>query len=60
MDGKIKEVACNVHSRRKLVEAADLLEKPRRQHQAPAFYKQLFHIERKIKGLGDEERRRVR
>ena len=38
MTGKIIEVACNVHARRKFVEAADLLEKPGRPHEALAFY----------------------
>jgi hypothetical protein len=30
VDGKITEVACNVHARRKFVEAADLLKTPGR------------------------------
>ena len=56
----ITEVACNVYSRRRFVEAADLLEKSGRPHEALAFYKQLFRIERQIKNLSDEERLRER
>jgi transposase len=58
--GKIIEVACNVHARRKFVEAADLLQKPGRPHEALAFYRELFRIERRIKDLTDEERLRER
>ncbi|MGH2448791.1 MAG: IS66 family transposase [Steroidobacteraceae bacterium] len=39
LDGKITEVACNVHARRRFVEAADLLKSPGRPHEAVAFYK---------------------
>jgi transposase len=60
LSGKITEVACNVHARRKFVEAADLLEKPGRPHEALAFYRELFRIERRIKVLSDEERLRER
>jgi transposase len=58
--GKIIEVACNVHARRKFVEAADLLQRPGRPHEALAFYRELFRIERRIKDLTDEERLRER
>jgi transposase len=58
--GKIIEVACNIDARRKFVEAADLLEKPGRPHEALAFYKKLFRIERQIKDLSDEQRLRER
>lgn len=57
---RITEVACNVHARRRFVEAADLLKSPGRPHEALAFYKELFRIERQIKGLTDEERLRAR
>jgi transposase len=60
LNGKITEVACNVHARRRFVEAADLLKSPGRPHEALAFYKELFRIERQIKGLTDEERLRAR
>jgi transposase len=60
LDGKITEVACNVHARRKFVEAADLLKTPGRPHEALAFYKKMFRIERQIKDLSDEERLRER
>jgi transposase len=58
--GKITEVACNVHARRKFIEAADLLENPGRPHEALAFYKELFRIERRMKDHSDEERLRER
>ena len=60
LTGRIIEIACNSHSRGKFVEAADLLEKPGRPHQALAFYKAIFCIERRIKHLSDEERLRER
>ena len=53
LTGKIIEIGCNVHSRRKFVEAADLLEKPGRPHEALKFYKTIFRIERRIKHLSD-------
>ena len=56
VSGRITEVACNVHARRKFTEAADLLQKPGRPHQALAFYRELFRIERRIKDLSDEAR----
>jgi transposase len=60
LDGKITEVACNVHARRNFVEAADLLNSPGRPHEALAFYRQMFRIERRIRDLSDEERLRER
>lgn len=59
-DGRITEVACNVHARRKFVEAADLLQSPGRAHQALAFYKELFRIERQIKDQADADRLQFR
>ena len=56
LTGKITEVACNVHARRRFVEAADLLKRPGRPHEALAFYREIFRIERQIKGFTDEER----
>jgi len=55
-DGTIQEVACNVHARRRFVEAAELLERPGRPHEALGFYKALFRIEREIAPLSDAER----
>jgi transposase len=55
-DGAITEVACNVHARRKFVEAADLLKSPGRPHEALAFYQELFRIERRIAHLDDSAR----
>lgn len=40
LSGKIMEVACNVHARRRFVEAADLLKTPGSSHEAPAFYRE--------------------
>ncbi len=60
IDGAIREVVCNVHAWRKFVEAADLLKTPGRPHQALAFYKTLFRIERQIRDLSDEDRLRER
>jgi transposase len=60
VDGKITEIACNVHARRKFVEAADLLQHPGRPHEALAFYKEMFRIERRIRDLSDEQRLRER
>ena len=56
LTGKITEVACNVCARRRFVEAADLLKSPGRPHEALAFYKEIFRVERQIKDLPDEER----
>jgi hypothetical protein len=58
--GKIIVGACNVHARRKFVEAADLLAKPGRPHEALVFYRELFRIERKSKDWSDEARLRER
>ncbi len=60
IDGSIKEVACNVHARRRFVEAADLLSSPGRPHEALAFYKAIFRVEREIKDLSDADRLRHR
>ena len=53
LSGKITEVACNVQARRRFAEAADLLRSPGRPHEALAFYKARFRIERQIKRLTD-------
>jgi transposase len=47
-------------SRRKFVEAADLLKSPGRPHEALAFYREMFRIERRIKDQSEEERLRQR
>jgi transposase len=59
-DGRIREVACLVHARRKFVEAAELLKTPGRPHEAIKFFKALFRIERQIDHLTDEERQAER
>lgn len=58
--GAIKEVACNVHARRKFVQVAQMMKEPGGAHEALRFYKALFKIEREIAALTDEERYRER
>src|SRR5262249_1264448 len=52
------EVACNAHARRKFYEArgSDAL----RSHQALAYYRQLYELERHAKEFSDEQRRQMR
>jgi transposase len=55
---RIIEVACNAHSRRKFYEArgSDTL----RAHQALAYYRQLYELERATKDFSDEQRLQMR
>jgi transposase len=55
---RIIEVACNAHARRKFYEArgSDAL----RSHQALAYYRQLYELERQAKDFSDEQRLRMR
>jgi transposase len=55
---RIIEVACNAHARRKFYEArgSDAL----RSHQALAYYRQLYELERAAKEFSDEQRLHVR
>jgi len=55
---RIIEVACNAHARRKFYEArgSDAL----RSHQALAYYRQLYELERAAKGFSDEQRLQMR
>jgi len=55
---RIIEVACNAHARRKFYEArgSDAL----RSHQALAYYRQLYELERQAKGFSDTQRRQMR
>jgi transposase len=55
---RIIEVACNAHARRKFYEArsSDAL----RSHQALAYYRQLYELERQAKGFNDEQRLQMR
>jgi hypothetical protein len=55
---RIIEVACNAHARRKFYEArgSDAL----RSHQALAYYRQLYELERAAKDLSDAERLQMR
>jgi transposase len=55
---RIIEVACNAHARRKFYEArgSDAL----RSHQALAYYRQLYELERQAKDFSDEQRLQMR
>jgi transposase len=55
---RIIEVACNAHARRKFYEArgSDVL----RSHQALAYYRQLYELERQAKGFSDVQRLQMR
>jgi transposase len=55
---RIIEVACNAHARRKFYEArgSDAL----RSHQALAYYRQLYELERQAKDFSDEQRLKMR
>jgi transposase len=55
---RITEVACNAHARRKFYEArgSDAL----RAHQALAYYRQLYELERAAKEFSDEQRLQMR
>jgi transposase len=55
---RIIEVACNAHARRKFYEArgSDAL----RSHQALAYYRQLYELERAAKDFTDAQRRQMR
>jgi transposase len=55
---RIVEVACNAHARRKFYEArsSDAL----RAHEALAYYRQLYELERAAQDFSDEQRRAMR
>jgi transposase len=55
---RVIEVACNAHARRKFYEArgSDAL----RAHQALAYYRQLYELERAAKDFSDEQRLQMR
>jgi len=55
---RIIEVACNAHARRKFYEArsSDALHS----HQALAYYRQLYELERQAKDFNDEQRLQMR
>jgi hypothetical protein len=55
---RIIEVACNAHARRKFFEArgSDAM----RSHQALAYYRQLYELERQAKDFNDEQRLQMR
>jgi len=49
-----------VHARRNFVEAADPLKTPGRPHEALAFYKAIFRIDRQIRDLSEADRLKER
>jgi len=53
---KIQEVACWAHARRKFVEVADLMKTPGRAHEALAFIRALYRIERQSRSFSDAAR----
>ena len=55
---RIEEVACNAHARRKFYEARASDEQ--RAHQALAYFRQLYEIERQAKGQPEELRLHLR
>ena len=55
---RIVEVACNAHARRKFYEARDT--DALRAHQALAYYRQLYELERAAKDFSDEQRLQMR
>jgi transposase len=54
----IIEVACNAHARRKFYEARD--SDALRSHQALAYYRQLYELERRAKDFSDAQRLQMR
>jgi transposase len=58
VQARIIEVACNAHARRKFYEArgSDAL----RSHQALAYYRQLYELERRAKDFSDDQRLQMR
>jgi hypothetical protein len=59
-NAQIREIACWSHARRKYVEVADLMTQPGRPHEAIAFIKSLYRVEREVRHLSDEERKQAR
>ena len=55
---RIIEVACNAHARRKFYAARDT--EPSRAHQALAYYRQLYELERAAKDFSEEQRLQMR
>jgi transposase len=55
---RILEVACNAHARRKFYEARSSAALP--SHQALAYYRQLYELERHAKDFNDTQRRQMR
>lgn len=54
------EVACWAHARRKFVEVAGLTKVQGRAHEALAFIRSLYRIEKQIRDIGDADRRTAR
>ena len=57
-EARILEVACNAHARRKFYEARD--SDALRAHQALAYYRQLYELERAAKDFSEEQRLQMR
>jgi transposase len=57
-EARIVEVACNAHARRKFYEARD--SDGLRAHQALAYYRQLYELERAAKDFSEEQRLQMR
>jgi transposase len=57
---KIREVACWVHARRKFVEVTELMKQPGRAHDAIAFIKAIYRVEKQIRPLDDATRQAER
>lgn len=57
---RIREVACWVHARRKFVEVTELMKQPGRAHEAIAFIKAIYRVEKQIRPLDDTTRQAER
>jgi len=60
MTGMFRRWGCFAHARRKFVEVTALMKLPGRTHQALAFIRALYRVERQSRQLTDEERRQQR
>jgi transposase len=56
----VQEVGCLAHARRKFVEVTALMKLPGRAHEALAFIRALYRVERQSRHLADDDRRRQR
>jgi transposase len=56
----VQEVGCLAHARRKFVEVTALMKLPGRAHEALAFIRALYRVERQSRQLTDDDRRQQR